>query len=172
MITQSNTAIYVDMDKALTELKKSDKPSAKTDMQIFQCMANQANQDGTVDMRTSGIADTVGVRLSTVVTSAHRLEKQGFIKIGKESTPEGHGNILPRNVYTIAPKYLRKNTTENVAAPVSANLAASIQRAALAYINARFAVQAIYMERFDKLAEQLNNLADALNNTLTEKDKS
>lgn len=163
MLTQSNTAIYVDMGKALTELAKSDKPSAKTDIQIFKCMANWANQDGTVDMRTSGIADTVGVRLSTVVTSAHRLEKKGFIRIGKEPTPEGHGNILPRNVYTIAPKYLRKNTTAATAAPSSsADLSTAIQRAATAYTGLLSAVQADYAKRFDKLAKQLDDIAQAI----------
>ena len=106
MPTQSNMASYVDLDKAITELAKSGKPSA-----------------------------------------------------------EWHGNILPRNVYTIAPKYLRKNTTAATAAPSSsADLPAAIQRAATAYIGLLSAVQSDYAKRFDKLAKQLDDIAQALNN--------
>lgn len=145
----------VNLAKAFSEMRKY--PDARTDRKVLKLIAEHTDDKGVSSVTRDTISNHLCILPIHVTVAVQRLVCKGILRVRNESSE--------KETYTIAPKYLRKNRTEEQpdpaapATPVSVNLAASIQRLALAYINVIVAAQADDAKRYDTLAQQLNTIA-------------
>lgn len=144
----------VNLDKALADIRQW--PGARTDRKVFKIIAEYANDEGASTITETQIAGIIGTPRPAVVTSANRLALHGLISLEREDTPDYY-----MVTYTIAPAYLlhTDGDTKSKDAHGNVDIAASVQRVTIAYINAADAVIDAYAKQCDKLAEQLEQAA-------------
>lgn len=143
----------VNLDKALADIRQW--PGARTDREVFKIIAEYANDKGVCTRSETEIADIVGMARGAVFTSVNRLAIHGLISLEREDALDYY--IV---TYTIAPAYLlhTDGDTKSKDAHGNVDIAASVQRVTIAYINVADAVDA-YAKQCDKLAEQLEQAA-------------
>lgn len=143
----------VNLTKALADIRQY--PGARTDRKVFKVIAEYSDGKGDFSSLKSPIADIIGASTPAVCISMERLERHGLLKSRHYDTP-----YRLYITYTVAPAYMLTPTAEDTHGSV--DLAASVQRVTIAYINAVSAVAAVYAKEYGNLAEQLENTAEAI----------